>query len=319
MHALIAAAVAAFFTAPPPPTKSPTTKSPSKSPAKSPAQDAQIVRTLRTTLAATAPLHAAQGPVWALNVLASAVVLLGPALCTDLHLTRTVSALLALAMRHKKSSVRALGCLVWRCVTWAYFQPPLEGDRDEDEDEASQQEKRKKAASVRETYWKVVKSVVDMGAGVATVAALLGHAAEDTEACEGDLRRAIELVKVMITRGGQTCGDAMEIVKHFVSFDTDSDADSEWRMNKLLPPSLFSASPGLLTVEYKSLVSVVRPIFNQCPQLDDVRTLTREEVAKTWMFEAIVEIWKEGIFCLEIPAESETPVRLTVFFILVSA
>jgi hypothetical protein len=205
-------------------------------------------------------------------------------------------------MRHKKSSVRAIGCLVWRCVAWVYVRPPLQVHRESEVGDDGH-DGMKEQVVVRESYWRIVKSVVDMGAGVSTVAALLGKDANDDE----DLKRAMALIKVMIKRGGQTCGDAMEMVRHFVTCST---SDTEWDSNKLLPPALFSSSPGLLTAEYSSLVSVVRPIFDQCPQFDDVRSLTREELAKTWVFDGLIEIWKEGLSSLEITRELGASVRM---------
>jgi hypothetical protein len=254
---------------------------------------------------------AAQGPVWALSVLASFIVLLGPTLYLDTKLIRILSALLSLSMRHKKSSVRALACLVWRCVSWVYFQPPFPPAADSDSEELDQ-------AIVnqgRDTYWKVVRSVVDLGAGVATIAGLLGDGDDSTD--EDDLRRTMALLNIMVTKGGQACSDAMEIVRHFLSASTpdstnnnnsDTAEPEPWTLAKLLPPSLFSASPGLLTAEYKSLVNVVKPIFDQCPQLEDVRALRKEEIATAWVFDDLVRLWKEGLHLLEIPGDSETPV-----------
>jgi hypothetical protein len=306
-HVRIANCISTFLTAPP------TSSSPPKSP-----QDSPIVRTLRTTLSATDPQHVCQGPVWGLSVLANFIVLLGPGLCLDAKLTRIVYALLSLAMRHKKSSVRALGCVVWRCVAWAYFHPRcMELDIDTDgkerfflisptsahETDANVQAQVKQWENSREGLWRLVKSVVDMGAGVATVAGLL----RDEVPRDESVKRAIALITVMIKRGGQTCGDAMEMAKRLVSFNATA---TELDTNKFLPLALFSANPGLLTTDYKSLVAAVRPIFDQCPQLEDVRPLTLDEVAKDWVFEGLVTVWKEGLGCLEMPDDVETPVSM---------
>ncbi|KAI5982504.1 hypothetical protein EDC04DRAFT_2915553 [Pisolithus marmoratus] len=71
-----------------------------------------IVRTLRSMLSAADPTHVAHGPMWVLSVLASFIVLLGPKVCADVKLTRIVCSPLTLAIGSKKSSVRALGCLL---------------------------------------------------------------------------------------------------------------------------------------------------------------------------------------------------------------
>lgn len=176
--------VAAFLTtstaSPPRPTKSGNTSKP----------EPLIVRTLRSTLNAPDPAHVAHGPVWALSVLACFIVLLGPRLCTDIQLTRIVSALLTLAIRSKKSSVRALGCLLWRCITWSYMRPLLRSEHDAEQDDEGADVQDQDIMLARENFWKLVRSVVDMGVGVSTVAALITDEYDD----EDRLRKAIELI-----------------------------------------------------------------------------------------------------------------------------
>lgn len=291
LHVRISKAVAAFLTT----TQRPS--SPRKTPTK-PSSDPIIVRTLRTTLNALEPQHAAQGPVWALSVIASFIVLLGPAVYLDIRLTRIISALLQLAVRNKKSSVRGLACVTWRCVAWSYFRPPPSTDSNDEDD--VQDVNNKDVELLRENYWKLLKSITDMGAGVSTVAALLGDDSED----EDRLRKTLTLVKAMIKKGGQTCGDGMEIARILVSFENTGE---NWTMNKLLPHSLFSSNPGLLTAEYKTLASTVRPILEECPQMSDIRSLTRDELSCSWVFDDLIHIWRSGLGCLELPEDSGTP------------
>lgn len=231
--------------------------------------------------------------MWALSVLASIIVLLGPVVCTDVRLARIVSALLSLAMRNKKSSVRALASLLWRCIAWAYLQPSLElysEGSDSQEDVDGEQD----TVLARESFWKVVKSVVDMGTGVSTVAALLGDDSDDEER----LRKALGLVKTMLNKGGQTTLDAIDITKILVSCENSG---KPWSSNNLLPHSLFSSNPGLLTADYKSLSTIVRPIFEECPQLNDIRPLARDQLSKDWVFDELIEIWRASLHCVEIP------------------
>ncbi|KAH7912528.1 hypothetical protein BJ138DRAFT_1112247 [Hygrophoropsis aurantiaca] len=290
IHTRISDAVSVFLTTPPRVTPSPRKTTTS-------ASDPVIIRTLRTTLNAVDPTHCAQGPVWALSVLASFIVLLGPAVCTDVRLTRIVSALLQLSIRNKKSSVRGLTCILWRCSAWSYFRPPLVRS-EEEHDEVDEDEIK----CARENFWRLLKSVVDMGAGVSTVSALLVDNDD-----EDRLMKALGLVKAMIKKGGQNCSDGMEIIKLFVSLEQSEEA---WNMNKLLPPSLFSAHPGLLTADFNSLAGYVKPIFDECPQISDVRSLTREELSQEWVFNEVVDIWRSGISCLELSNDSAAPAEV---------
>ncbi|KAI6114401.1 hypothetical protein F5141DRAFT_1187942 [Pisolithus sp. B1] len=298
LHTRISNTVAAFLTtsitSPPRTTKSGNTVK----------AEPLIVRTLRSTLNAPDPAHVAHGPVWALSVLACFIVLLGPRLCTDIQLTRIVSALLTLAIRSKKSSVRALGCLLWRCITWAYMRPPLKSEHDAQQDNGAVDVQDQDIPLARENFWKLIRSVVDMGVGVSTVAALIADEHDD----EDRLRKAIELVKSMIQKGAQACEDGMEIARIFVSFENTGQA---WTLNKLLPHSLFSSHPGLLTAEYSGLSSVVRPIFDECPQLIDVRSLTREELSRDWVFDELIELWKIALSSLRMTEKHDLPAEIT--------
>ena len=74
-----------------------------------------------------------QGPIWALCMLATLIMLLGPALMTSTKLTNVVKALLTLSVCYKKSSMHILRCVVWHLLAWTYFQPPLPHKTDKGE------------------------------------------------------------------------------------------------------------------------------------------------------------------------------------------
>ena len=309
IHARIAALVAFFLTNAP-------LGTPSKKPT-SPTKDPLIIRTLRTTLGATEPKHVSQGPVWALCVLSSFIIMLGPHLFIDERTTKCMSALLGHAMRHPKSSVRALVCLIWRCVAWAYFQsPPVKlvqasDDEDAEEEEVEYTDEEKQFhRKRRKTTWTVMRSVLDMGAGVSTLCALLGSAAGTVDSEEA-LERALGLLMEMTNKGGAVSKEALDTVAALVCgagstggsttvFDVPETLDDDWEWNpmKLLPFGLFSASPGLLTVDYGSLAGTVRPLFADCPHVEDIKSLSRDEIMLDWVFDAVIEIWKNGLTSL---------------------
>ncbi|OCH91627.1 hypothetical protein OBBRIDRAFT_752889 [Obba rivulosa] len=274
-----------------------TDASPSKRSPGSPQSNSPLYRTLRTTLQATEPKHAAQGPVWAWCVLASFTVMLGTSLFVEEKVTRAMIALLKVGMRHKRSSVRALGSVVWRSIAWAYFQPsPYDYVEDPEE---SDREMREWYDGQMRRSWTLVPSVVDMGAGMATIATLLAGEQTDDES----LKRALSVLRMMSHKGGQSCKDALDIACQLVSLGSTN----EWNQQKLLPPGLFDANPGLLTVDYKNLPGVVRQIIEQCPQLDDVRSLTIDEMSTDWVFETMLEVWKEGLSNLRLAWNCEIP------------
>ncbi|KAL6302847.1 hypothetical protein BKA93DRAFT_736024 [Sparassis latifolia] len=271
----------------------------------SPTQDLPIIRTLRTTLNAPEAAHAAQGPVWAWCVLAAFIVLLGPTLFVREKLTTTMTALLSLGMRHPKSTVRAIGCMAWHGMTWAYFRPlaGLEGQSEEDEEDAPESEEDSEAFEI-EDGWKIVQDKVELGTGIAMIGALLGREPGVTTD-ELSLKRTISVLRSMMKKGGRTFEDALEITLQLV----DQEPQKEWDMRKLLAPGLFSANPGLLTAQWNSLPQVVRPLLEDCPQPADVRSLTRDELTIEWVFNGLLQVWRAGLSALrlywpcEIPAE----------------
>lgn len=304
----------------PPQDTSPTkTSSPSQSPSSSasPTKDPAIIRTLRTTLSSNDVFSVAHGPVWALSVLSHLIVLLGPVLRMNKSLQGIISALFAVAVRHPSSSVRSLVCVVWRSVIWSYFRPPLVALIAEDEADNSMvaeaydglddeidlcgllegiSDKEKK---VRESYWNVVKTAVEWGAGVATIGSLL-HLRSDEE---DDMKKVIYILKALVKKSGLCSHDAIDLMRCFLSGfhskggDDDSASDGEgWKWSKLLPERLFSAVPGLLTVEFEDLHDAVKEIvcgFELGPP--DVRPLTSTELSFDGVWDGMVEVWLEMV------------------------
>ncbi|KAI0322414.1 hypothetical protein OF83DRAFT_803492 [Amylostereum chailletii] len=309
LHTRIYAEVATFITTTPetptPPSK---TGTPSKtgSPNKSTTLDPFIVRTLRTTLNETQPSMAAQGPVWALSVMASFVVLLGSGLSTSPKLSRILSALLSLAMRHRKSTIRGIGCLVWRCVAWVFFRPPLLTDEDDqgmdidaDDYEPSSIILPQDEYEKREVYWRVVRSVVDMGAGIATIAALLSSPIED----DRRLDKVLQMLQIMIKKGGFAVADAMDVLARLVS----SEAACAWKWKKLLPPPLFSPNTGIFLADFTVLSNVVKPIFEWTPGAEHVRPLTQDELATEGFLDQLFDVWREALYCVSLSKEHNFP------------
>ena len=129
-----------------------------------------------------------------------------------------------------------------------------------------------------------------------------------------DLRRALDVLRAMSSKGGSTCKDALDAACQLVSMSPEL----EWRPLKLLVPGLFSVLPGILSVEYKALPQVVRPLFEDSPQMEDVRPFTKEELAIPWVFDSMLEIWKEGVFNLRLSWGCEIPVRVLPYVITIT-
>jgi hypothetical protein len=294
---------------------------PSKKPS-SPTKDPAIIRTLRTTLGATEPKHVAQGPVWALSLLACFIVMLGPQVYLDERMSKCITALSALATRHSRSSVRSLACLVWRSMTWAYFRPiPVKlsvhddaaGDESQDTAEDSEGEEYSEVELQlfrrRITQgWKILSSMTDMGAAVSTIGALF--TAECPSDNERRLRWGLSLLTELSKRGGYSCQEALWTVGQLVSrFSPNAPEDPvEYDLSKLLPLGLFSANPGLLTTEYTALAPVVKGLIKECPHIDEVRVLTEEEIVTGWVYDCLMQVWSEGLRALKMSWGEPFPV-----------
>jgi hypothetical protein len=299
-HTKFSNMVAAYLTAPGTPTKS---DSPNKP------REAAIVRTLRATMSQAEPEQPAQGPVWGLSVLASFIVLLNGRLCTNLQANHTLCNLLALGLRHKKSSIRALTCLAWRCLSWAHLQPPLPADG---EGECNVNEELKEQARLpKRAQSKIMMSVLECQTGVANIAALLGNPASRNS--EEPLRLSVELLNMMAAKSGHPCYDATQTMMQMVSsINGEQDEQDPWDDNLLLPRSLFSASNGLFTTDYKNLTQAIRPLFENLASIGDVRPLTPEELTKDWVLAGLMTAWKSALGHLELFDEADMPVRLLI-------
>ncbi|KAJ3545565.1 hypothetical protein NM688_g5611 [Phlebia brevispora] len=299
LHTRVACTTAEFLTKAP-------LGTPSKKP-ESPTKDPMIIRTLRTTLGATDPKHVAQGPVWGLCVLASLIVMLGPIVYLEEKLTKCMKALFTLVGRHPKSSVRGLGCIVWRSMTWAYFRPrPVKlgatDDKDEDSVMWTEQDEKAYADRMKET-WNVVESYVEVGAGVATIGATLAMPQASFEDSEEAVRRVLGTLKLMGRKGGIATSDASETLCRLVN----RSQEVEWDWSKLMPVSVFSSFPGLLTADYKHLSQTVKPIADECHSIDEVRCLTREELTMDWVLSAVIDLWKDMLSPLKLAWGSDFP------------
>ncbi|KAF7299607.1 hypothetical protein HMN09_00966100 [Mycena chlorophos] len=242
------------------------------------------------------PLHA-RISVWALTAISALLVLANSGAYANVGAKKVFCALLPLALKHKKSSIRTLTCTVWRIAAWAYCQPllpPDGGDESEIDEEGGSAVNHEAIQTSRTDFWgRLLQSTVDMGVGTSTIAALLQ---ESEDGIEQNISRAVAVLKSMTVPGkNNNLPTAIEVLARMVSFD---EKDIAWSWSKMLPRSLLTAVPGLLTAEYSALETPVKNVMMQCPEVTDVRPLTREEMGQTAVFDKLVTIWRECVGCL---------------------
>jgi hypothetical protein len=154
---------------------------------------------------------------------------------------------------------------------------------------------------------------------VATIAALLAESNSDKDDDEA-LRHSIKILQMMATKSVNTCINSLETIRHVVSSvdaaQPGGGGGGGFSLGMLLPKGLFVANPGLLTTDFKSLSTAVRPIFDEMSAMEDVRCLMREETSKGWVFKGLMEAWKTGLGYLELCDDAEVPVSFYFYILL---
>ena len=297
VHTRVSETVAAFLLTPSTPKKS--------------GSESEITRTLRTLLGIQEPAHPAQGPVWALVVIGCFAVLLGPRAYTDPQIHRIFHAQCNQIMRNKRSTIRAMGCLLWRCFAWVYVQPPLLPDPTEtDEDEEEEVETLCHpddgwAEKCRAEWWSLVQAVLEMRTGVSTIFCLLSVPSD----ASGELVRSVlHILGNMVRKGGMVCGEAVQVVQRLVSTDLPA---AQWEDNDptaSLPTAFLDGYPGPLSADFKNLTVAVKPILDDCTTVESVRPLTSGELAHDAVFKGLVALWRDGLRAVIIETDMEPPV-----------
>ena len=298
MHTRVSETVAAFLLTPSTPKKA--------------GSESTITRTLRTLLSIQEPTHPAHGPVWALVVIGCFAVLLGPRAYTDPQIYRIFQAQCNQIMRNKKSTIRAMGCLLWRCLAWVYVQPPLIPDPAEtDEDEEEEVESLCHpndgwSAKCRAEWWLLVQTVLEMRTGVSTIVCLLSAPRDGS----GELVHSVlRILGSMVRKGGMVCGEAVQVVQRLVSIELPA---AQWEDNDpttTLPTAFLDAYPGPLNADFQNLSVSVKPILDDCATVDNVRPLTSGELAHDAVFKGLVALWRDGLRAVIIEGDMDPPVR----------
>jgi len=300
IHTRISEIVAAFLLAPSTPKKS--------------GSESIIARTLRTLLGIQEPTHPANGPVWALVVVGCFVVLLGPRAYTDQQIYRIFYAQCNQVMRHKKSTIRAMGCLLWRCLAWVYVQPPLPpapAGTDEDEEEEVETLCHPDdgwPTKCRTEWWTLVQAVLEMRTGVSTIVCLLSAPHDGS----GELVHSVlRILGNMVRKGGMVCGEAVQVVQRLVSTELSAAQWEDDDPTAILPTAFLDAYPGPLSADFQNLPATVKPILDDCVTVDGIRPLTSGELAHDAVFKGLVALWRDGLRAVIIEGDMDPPVRFT--------
>ncbi|KAH9955582.1 hypothetical protein BGW80DRAFT_1466931 [Lactifluus volemus] len=164
--------------------------------------------------------------------------------------------------------------------------------------------------------------MVDMGAGVGSVGALLAHKTDDARS----MSRGIAILETMVQRGGNMCHDAVQTLCWLVSAprglepltkqeqeEEDNEGEEEgreWEWVKLLPAHLFSADPGLLSVDFTSLSDEVCLVLKQTPTMADMRALSTTELWMPDVMDGLIRVWRTALTQVCLSSDAELPPEL---------
>ncbi|KAF9049517.1 hypothetical protein BDZ89DRAFT_940901, partial [Hymenopellis radicata] len=248
------------------------------------ATEAPIIRTLRTTLSQKDPQNAAQGPAWAISVLAHCVLLLRSAVYDDPAVCRTMTALFSLAKRNPRSHLRALAGLAWKSTIWTYFQPRLRV--------ASP---ARHGADDDRSYLSFVARLLEMGCGVSLIAGWSSESADSTKT-EPSLQRITRILEIMLQRSPKCFSHALLTIRQLLNAEDDN---TDWTFipNHILSPSLYCGNPGVLTESLDSpeMRQTITEISKEGIQISDVSPLSRDVLSDTGVVQGFFMVWKKAV------------------------
>jgi hypothetical protein len=88
----------------------------------------------------------------------------------------------------------------------------------------------------------------------------------------------------------------------------DKEDDSEWDWAKLLPSSLFSADPGLLTVDFASLSEEVCQVLKETATVAHVCALSAAELWMPGVMDSLIRVWRVALTQVCLSWGTELPV-----------
>ena len=261
-----------------------------------------LLRALRTAIKSPTTVHPGQGPFWAISVLASIIILVGPALLKDPALIILLKNLIQGGMQTKRKVVRGvtenlLGPLIWSWSTWRHSRHLQSADDSldlEDQEEA------------KASFQKLLQLLTKQPIGSVFIGSLMGP---NQQSCrQQDLLHAIYHTGEMASMGGYAAERALQILDRLVNAREDESFYNSWEkkfVGNLIPPILFSVAPGLLTVEVGS--PLITAITNSLPKVDDIRPLSLEERRMKVVWLRARDAWMSCLGQLSLPTNDPSP------------
>jgi hypothetical protein len=148
-----------------------------------------------------------------------------------------------------------------------------------------------------------VQQLVDGAIGISVVGALVGQ----KEIRAKRLSQALQVVSMMIKKGGKTCEEAVAVLEQLLSRvggALEDTPDDTWEEHSLLTELLFDGT--LLRAESKNLVDYVRSSVDKTAIIRQITPLKEDEVIQYW--DVLFSIWKQAVEKAPLGQSGDIPV-----------
>ncbi|KAJ7095729.1 hypothetical protein B0H15DRAFT_880339 [Mycena belliarum] len=233
-------------------------------------KSARRLRTLVTAaVSSDKPSYGADSPFWAVQLLASFVILLDGAIFLTPHALKLTGRSLQRLAAHNQRLASALHAYLWKCLVWVFSRlPKVAGD------------------VKRDAIFLTVKQDLRGGIGLALVLALLDAAPND-----GSCDTSDSVTKVLLVVGDMLSNqdellqvDGIAILTKLLYTPALSSLPDSQNLD-ILVPQLFDGS--LLQAKHSQVSSVVRSLGQ--PSVSGVRQLSDSEILRHW--NGLADLW----------------------------
>lgn len=118
----------------------------------------------------------------------------------------------------------------------------------------------------------------------------------------------------MVNKCDETREDALRCITQLVTLEQRLPS---WEIDSLVSKSFFSGIPGVLTADYQELPKCLPPLFEELPDVQDLRPLTRDELLEFSTMQVFLELWSAAI-CIRSGQQSNEVRSLMVILVLAS-
>ena len=277
-------------------------------------QQPTILKTLRTTLRTSEPVHHAQGPLWAVSVLASLTVLFGPELLRNYELLTTYRDILTIGTKSKKHAFRTAITTIWGPLIWTWQK----WRNTPDINELTEFQTEHELESVKTEFSQLLMKMNHTPIGVLMYGTMLGDSHENCQRMDL-LQVFVQLADTVRRHKGELTSAVLAVLERLVNTREDNEFHASWLgkcQKRLIPQQLFSVSPGLLTTEMNLAVlgPMVESIIIQMSNVDDIRPLADEERCLKQVFGKALDVWDACLEQLQLTEHESAPVCCMAFF-----